>query len=109
MTGLTVVEHTLPGQHIREYFHATISGEDEELLLHLKQYIPNDNQAQNKPRRGITLIAAHSNAYSKVKPRTQPTGLRLTGQRKHMSLFGKTSWLACKELAYSSIVSGWQM
>jgi hypothetical protein len=66
MSRFVVVEHVLPCQHIREYSHATASGQDEELQLHIKQYIPNDSQPKGITRKGITIIAAHCNGYIKV-------------------------------------------
>ncbi|RDW84882.1 hypothetical protein BP6252_02472 [Coleophoma cylindrospora] len=92
MAGFTVVEHTLPGQHIREYFHATISGQDEELLLHVKQYIPNDNQPRDRHREGVTLIAAHSNAYSKET--YEPLWEDLTARLQKAGVVVNAIWMA---------------
>jgi hypothetical protein len=66
MSTFEIVEHILACQHIREYFHATVSGADEELRLHVKQYIPKDQQQKGAARQGITIIAAHSNGFFKV-------------------------------------------
>ena len=58
-----VENHTLPGQHIRHYPHATAQIEEDELQLCIKRYIPLDNL---QPQPGdITLIAAHACGFGK--------------------------------------------
>lgn len=59
-----VKEHVVPGQHIREYAHATANAQEEVLHLAVKQYIPRNNQ---HPKPGdLTIVAAHANGLPKV-------------------------------------------
>jgi len=72
-----VTEHTSPCQHVREYFHATATGDDHvPLHLHIKRYTPSDDgQPAGAPRKGMTIIAAAANAVPKVCPLfPQPRG-----------------------------------
>jgi hypothetical protein len=63
MSGFKVVEHKIPAQHIREYSHATASSQEDQLFLHVKQYIPHSNP---HPQPGdVTIIGAHANAFPK--------------------------------------------
>ncbi|KAI1935645.1 hypothetical protein LOZ66_005185 [Ophidiomyces ophidiicola] len=58
-----IVEHLVPGQHIREYPRATSTIQEETLCLSVKQYIPLDNP---NPQAGdVTIIGAHANAFPK--------------------------------------------
>lgn len=58
----SVVEHTFKGQHYREV-PATVAGDDENLQLHAKQYIPLNNP---KPQPGdLSIIACHANGFCK--------------------------------------------
>jgi hypothetical protein len=57
-------EHAIPASHIREYARATSRSQNDELLLHVKEYTPRDNP---KPQHGdITFIGAHANGFPKV-------------------------------------------
>ncbi|KAI9827563.1 MAG: hypothetical protein M1832_004913 [Thelocarpon impressellum] len=57
-------EHTIPGQHIREYPQATANAQEDVLYLRIKQYRPLDNL---EARRGdVTIIAAHANGFPKA-------------------------------------------
>lgn len=59
-----IVEHVVPGQHIREYPAATANSQEEPLNLVVKQYIPLDNP---DPQPGdVTILAAHANGFPKV-------------------------------------------
>jgi len=59
-----ITEHTVDTQHIRQYPHATINGQEEVLKLAVKQYTPLDNP---NPRPGdVTILAAHANGFPKV-------------------------------------------
>lgn len=58
-----VKSHTVPGQHIRHYPHATAHTEEDELQLAIKQYTPLDNL---QPQPGdITIVAAHACGFGK--------------------------------------------
>lgn len=63
MFSFHVVEHIVPTQHIREFPRAVLDEEETVLKLHVKQYIPIDNQM---PRPGdVTIIGAHANGFPK--------------------------------------------
>ncbi|OKL60228.1 hypothetical protein UA08_04626 [Talaromyces atroroseus] len=58
-----IVEHVVPGQHLREYPRATSTSQEETLYIAVKQYIPLDNP---HPQPGdVTIIAAHANGFPK--------------------------------------------
>jgi pimeloyl-ACP methyl ester carboxylesterase len=58
-----VTEHVIPCSHLRQYPHATIDHEDQELHLAVKQYTPLDNP---NPQPGdITILGAHANGFPK--------------------------------------------
>lgn len=58
-----VEDHTVPGQHIRHYPHATALTQQDELQLAIKRYTPLDNL---QPQPGdITIIAAHACGFGK--------------------------------------------
>lgn len=64
MSLFHIKEHTLPASHIREYARATSQSQDDELLQHVKEYIPKDNP---HPKKGdVTIIGAHANGFPKV-------------------------------------------
>ena len=58
-----VQEHTIPCQYIREYPGATLDNQEDDLLLHVKQYIPLDQS--NSQASAITIIGAHANGFPK--------------------------------------------
>jgi hypothetical protein len=59
-----VIEHVLPGQHIREYPRGTSVKQEDTFRLAVKQYIPVDNP---NPQPGdVTIIGAHGNGFPKV-------------------------------------------
>lgn len=56
-------KHVLETQHVRQFHHATISGDDEVLQICINQYTPLDNL---HPQPGdVTIIAAHANGVPK--------------------------------------------
>ena len=57
-----VKEHITPAQYIREYPGATFENQEDELRLHVKQYIPQDSQESPS---AVTVIGAHANAFPK--------------------------------------------
>ena len=61
----TVVEHVIPGQHIREYSNATKHNQEDVLQISIKQYIP-INQPDEPRHRPLTIIGAHGNGFPKV-------------------------------------------
>lgn len=56
--------HVVPGQYIREYPGATLHSQEDDLQLHVKQYIPR-NQLDLPPG-AVTIIGAHANGFPKV-------------------------------------------
>ncbi|KAI0469045.1 Alpha/beta hydrolase family-domain-containing protein [Xylaria cf. heliscus] len=58
-----IKEHTVPGQHIREWARATANSQEDVLNIHVKQYTPKDNPT---PQPGdVTILAAHANGFPK--------------------------------------------
>lgn len=58
-----VKEHTIPCQYVREYPGATLEDQEDDLVLHVKQYTPVD-QSYSQPG-AITIIGAHANGFPK--------------------------------------------
>ena len=58
-----VQEHTIPCQYIREYPGATLENQEDDLFLHVKQYVPLDQS--NGQASAITIIGAHANGFPK--------------------------------------------
>ncbi|GAQ11645.1 hypothetical protein ALT_8966 [Aspergillus lentulus] len=59
-----IVEHIIPGQHIREHPHALKGRQETALKLAIKQYIPLD-QTEPIPENAVTIIGAHGNGFPK--------------------------------------------
>ncbi|KAL9124321.1 MAG: hypothetical protein Q9217_006339 [Psora testacea] len=60
---LTIKEHVLSTQYIREYPGAALEDQEEDLKLHVKQYTPLGRQ-QIQPG-AITILGAHANGFPK--------------------------------------------
>lgn len=60
-----VVEHIIPGQHIREHPHALRGRQETALKLAIKHYIPCD-QTEPILENAVTIIGAHGNGFPKV-------------------------------------------
>lgn len=60
-----VVEHIIPGQHIREHPHALRGRQETALKLAIKQYIPCD-QTEPILENAVTIIGAHGNGFPTV-------------------------------------------
>ncbi|KAL1964663.1 hypothetical protein VTN77DRAFT_6689 [Rasamsonia byssochlamydoides] len=85
-----VVEHVVPGQHIREYPQATSTEQEETLYLAVKQYIPLDNQ---NPQPGdVTIIAAHANGFPKEL--YEPLWEELYARSKTQGFRIRSIWMA---------------
>jgi hypothetical protein len=65
MSPFKIVEHTLPGQHIREHPHALSGRQEGVVQLAIKQYIPLD-QPTPVPDNAVTVIGVHGNGSLKV-------------------------------------------
>ena len=61
----TVIEHVVPGQHIREYPGATRHSQEDILKIHVKQYVP-ANAPDSIPTNALTIIGAHGIGFPKV-------------------------------------------
>ncbi|GAB7366619.1 hypothetical protein MBLNU230_g8604t1 [Neophaeotheca triangularis] len=62
-TNFTVQTHIFPGQHTRQYAHATRDNKDATIQLHAKQYTPRNN-ATPKPG-GVTILALPAGSFPK--------------------------------------------
>jgi hypothetical protein len=65
MSPFKIVEHTLPGQHIREHPHSLTGRQEGVVKLAIKQYIPLDQPSQ-VPDNAVTVIGVHGNGSPKV-------------------------------------------
>lgn len=63
--AFNVIEHIIPGQHIRGYPHATRFRQEDSLQLALKQYVPRDS-LDPLPEDAVTIIGAHGNGFPKA-------------------------------------------
>ena len=59
-----VIEHVIPGQHVREWPRATANSQEDVLDIHIKQYVPLDNPSPGRPG-DVTIIGAHANGFPK--------------------------------------------
>ncbi|KAH8691974.1 putative toxin biosynthesis protein [Talaromyces proteolyticus] len=63
----TIIERTIPGQHIREYPHSinlNKARQETALQLAIKQYVPAD-RPEPIPANAVTIIAAHGTGFPK--------------------------------------------
>ena len=60
-----IVEHIIPGQHIREYPKSTKYGQETVFRIAIKQYISLDDTSLASDR-AVTIIGAHGNGFPKV-------------------------------------------
>ena len=68
-----VVEHVIPGQHIREYPNATKHSQEDALKISVKQYIPL-NTVDRVPHNAVTIVGLHGNGFPKVSCGLQCAG-----------------------------------
>jgi pimeloyl-ACP methyl ester carboxylesterase len=63
MNNFNVIEHTILSSYVREYAFATVRDQDDELLLHVKQYVPykHDDHQTNQ----VTIIACGALGFPK--------------------------------------------
>ncbi|KAF7865938.1 hypothetical protein EAF04_006102 [Stromatinia cepivora] len=59
-----IIEHVIPGQHIREYPNGTKHQQEDILQLSIKQYIPT-NSPNPTPGNSITIIGVHGSGFPK--------------------------------------------
>lgn len=63
MSRFRIIEHIVPAQHTRDRYAGAELGRENDLRLHVKQYIPRNNPT---PRPAdVTIIGAVANAYPK--------------------------------------------
>ena len=60
-----VIEHVIPGQHIREYPNATRHHQEDTLFIAIKQYIP-QTKSHSSSTTGLTIIGGHGAGFPKV-------------------------------------------
>ena len=60
-----IVEHVIPGQHIREYPNATKHRQEDTLFIAIKQYIP-QTESHSSPATRLTIIGGHGAGFPKV-------------------------------------------
>ncbi|KAL8753488.1 MAG: hypothetical protein Q9199_005016 [Rusavskia elegans] len=64
MASIRIVEHPIPGRHIREYPYPTRFGQDECLQLAVKQYVP--TVVEESDPEDVTIVTGHANGFPKV-------------------------------------------
>ncbi|KAJ5594735.1 toxin biosynthesis protein [Penicillium hispanicum] len=62
MSSFQIVEHIIPGQHIREHPHSVNGRQETALQLAIKQYIPLD-QPNPVPDNAVTVLGLHGNGF----------------------------------------------
>lgn len=60
-----IIEHVIPGQHIREYPNATKHRQEDVLKIVVKQYVPLDT-GDCVPHNAVTVVGMHGNGFPKV-------------------------------------------
>lgn len=60
-----ILEHVLPGCHIREYAGSSAGRQEDIQKLHIKQYVPR-NQEIAHDKYAVTIIAMHGISLPKV-------------------------------------------
>ena len=60
-----IIEHSIPGQHIREYPKGTKHRQEDTLQLCVKQYVP-ANISEVEADHGLTIIGVPGNGFPKV-------------------------------------------
>ena len=102
-SAFKIVEHIIPGQHIREYSHATSHRQEDTLLIAVKQYLPLKT-ANPEPDGAVTIIGVHGNGFPKVRfsiPFFRPIEAYLVF-RKPMRRSGKTYVTSSNSVVYKS-------
>ncbi|GFG23216.1 toxin biosynthesis protein, putative [Aspergillus udagawae] len=86
-----IVEHIIPGQHIREHPHALKGRQEAALKLAIKQYIPLD-QTDPIPENAVTIIGSHGNGFPKET--YEPLWEDLYAQLNKRSIPVRSIWIA---------------
>ena len=77
-----VVEHFIPGQHIREYPKGTKHRQEDTLQLCVKQYVP-ASTPEIEIDTGLTIIGVPGNGFPKVNMDSSCL-LKCQHQRQHL-------------------------
>lgn len=85
-----VIDHVLPGQHIREYPHSIKGRQETPLQLAVKQYVPVD--ADTIPDNAVTIIGVPGNGSPKEI--YEPLWEDLYGQLKKLAVPVRGIWVA---------------
>ncbi|KAK1144344.1 hypothetical protein N8T08_005496 [Aspergillus melleus] len=86
-----IIEHRLPGQHIREYPHSIQGRQETPLQVAIKQYVPLD-AAQPVPDNAVTIIGIPGNGSPKET--YEPLWDDLYGRMKKLGLSIRGIWVA---------------
>ncbi|KAI9035179.1 putative toxin biosynthesis protein [Aspergillus affinis] len=84
-----IIDHLLPGQHIREYPHSIQGRQETPLQVAIKQYVPT---AQPIPDNAVTIIGVPGNGSPKET--YEPLWEDLYGQLKKMGVSIRGIWVA---------------
>ncbi|RAH75552.1 putative toxin biosynthesis protein [Aspergillus aculeatinus CBS 121060] len=86
-----IIEHSIPGQHIRDHHHAIKGRQETALRLAIKQYIPVDRPGPI-PEHAVTIIGAHGTGFPKEI--YEPLWEDLYAQLKQHSIPLRAIWVA---------------
>ncbi|PYH83984.1 putative toxin biosynthesis protein [Aspergillus uvarum CBS 121591] len=86
-----IIEHSIPGQHIRDHHHAIRGRQETALRLAIKQYIPVD-RPDPIPEHAVTIIGAHGTGFPKEI--YEPLWEDLYAQMKQHSIPLRAIWVA---------------
>lgn len=86
-----IIEHVLPGQHIREYPRSIRGRQETPLQIAIKQYVPVDAD-QPVPENAVTIIGAVGNGFPKET--YEPLWEDLHGQLKKQGVPLRSIWVA---------------
>ena len=86
----TVKTHTIPGQYVREYPGALLHDQEDDLLLHIKQYTPTTKITS--PKESVSIVGAHANGFPKEL--YEPLWEELVRSLKHRNIDVHAIWMA---------------
>ncbi|KAJ5728431.1 hypothetical protein N7493_004761 [Penicillium malachiteum] len=91
MENFRVVQHVIPGQHIREHPYSVRGPQEAKMMLSIKQYIPL-NRPEPVPDNAITVIAVPGNTAAKEL--FEPIWERLCVRMKQLGVPLRAVWIA---------------
>ncbi|PYH40573.1 putative toxin biosynthesis protein [Aspergillus saccharolyticus JOP 1030-1] len=86
-----IIDHSIPGQHIRDHHHAIKGRQETPLRLAIKQYVPVD-RPDPIPEHAVTIIGAHGTGFPKEL--YEPLWEELYAQMKLHSIPLRAIWVA---------------